>query len=268
MDKNCIKNIWGKIVNIDWIWGGFWVLFILSLWAVFSWGFGWIPLFDVDIAINTNVVNGTLALSYSYLAGCIFYMLTSLLPLHKKKRSNTKYLIKDIHDIGTEINNTIEIFKAHGNINVIVDLHNLKICKELLLSKRWDVNMGIEIYRGQDTYFKWFHSQVKKIAFLAVDIIAKYKEILSDKQIDYLFAINDKSMIQFLDIGATAGSLSDPATEMVVGKFIELINNFNALNNTLKKKYRRSSSMVGKRKEKFEEAKKSKIEKEESAVND
>lgn len=53
-----------------WIWIIFGLLLTLSIWAVLCWGFGWVG--NLPGTIKSNVAEGLLALSYSYIAGCIF----------------------------------------------------------------------------------------------------------------------------------------------------------------------------------------------------
>lgn len=165
------------------------VLALFSLWVIIVVGLNLpylIPsIFDSDININLNTI--FLNLSYSYIAGCIFYFFTSYLPnLIRMKKIKSGIKIK-IGEMDRAIQDMFYAFNRGNAENFAMDVicKNKEICIKVLMSKDWNsiIEEEAKYFHYTTTYLSRICNKHKELKKAINCLIDTYKEYLSAEQL-------------------------------------------------------------------------------------
>jgi len=223
----CITNIKTKLKKIDWTNILFWTVLFLSAWAVLAWGFEILPL--IKVYINPKIASGLLALSYSYLAGCVFYLLSVVFPKMRNKRTFMPVVKAKVKDVGTGIHNTISQFSTESFGDII--LTDIESCKKVLLSREWNDKIDFPFYTTHSTYLNSFSDMVNRIVKHVDGIILYYKDYLNENQLILLEKIRDTDLTALTEV-MNNRQITPEGAKGLTEKFCELIETFNTLENT------------------------------------
>lgn len=216
----------------------FYSVLILSLWPILAIGLGWIGLIKCHydyVAINKlNTV--ILNLSYSYIAGCIFYYLSVKFPDYKDKKEIKPAIKLKTDNIRRCLNDILLEFSRNTNLNYTFD--DLEKCKEIMISREWNdtVQMISQVNGVNISYLKLCLLQNKEITKEIESLIIAYKSYLNTEQLLLLEKIRNCSFFNkitfyssFLKIDIT----DQKAKEDIANDFCTLIKLYNELEKLL-----------------------------------
>ena len=190
------------------------------MYAVIQIRLGW--FWNIGYVENEEAMNSIIeGLSYSYIAACFFYILTSFLPAKRRKKMLSPIIRERVQRIGSK--NIHSIMLEFGRQTELdIDYRKTENTAEILKSKDWDVEVPlIKQYNGISiTYFRFAVAQSKAIRERVADIIIRYKEVLTE---DELVALEDFSEMSFF---STVESLSSFPNMMVNNGVDSLIEDY------------------------------------------
>lgn len=181
----------------------FWVLVvsIIPVYIILCVGLGW--LWPIGSCENYERINQVLLnLSYSYMAGLIFYVLVTYLPyIHKKSKIMPSVRLK-IGDIYKQINACLQTFDTQDRGDLIGSVRHERI---------------IELINGADMYGDSFYAvevgfnmtnlqflvETRKQIFELIEQTLCYKEYLSGGQLLKLEKIHDSTYFHLTKINET-----------------------------------------------------------------
>jgi uncharacterized protein YbaP (TraB family) len=182
-----------KIINL--------ILCLLTLCAgyiILTVGLGWfwtIGSFENADRINQVLLN----LSYSYIAGWIFYLLVSYFPQKQRKKILLPAIQLKIEDLRKQINACVQTF-AKDEDWYLIDV----ITKEQLSQFITNANMYANSYYAQVVGFQQNHLQflhaTKSNVFELIKQILFYKEYLSAEQLLLLEKIHDSTYFHLIKV--------------------------------------------------------------------
>ena len=95
-----------------------WSMSIIDLYIIFKFGLGWFC--GIGSSENSENINQVLInLSYSYIAGLIFYLLTNSIPRYYTQQKMTPIVNTKIAEIYENIESCIQTFKKNETKNLI-----------------------------------------------------------------------------------------------------------------------------------------------------
>lgn len=171
---------------------------LLCLYIIFSVGLELLPKLGISKnSVNINQVS--INLSYSYIAGLIFYFFISYLPYILNKQKLKATIDLKIDDITNQIFSYIQTFeKEEINIDMEnINLNSMKLLlknKDILESSYYSRIMAIRMNNLE------FINSTKSSIFNLIDSIIIYKEYLDSEQILSLEKIKDSKFFHLLKI--------------------------------------------------------------------
>ena len=173
-----------------------WAISIISLYIIFTIGLGWfwkIGSFENSENINQVLIN----LSYSYIAGLIFYLLTSSIPRYYTQQKITPIVNTKIAEIYENIESCIQTFKKTETKNLISSSNPSVITamiesEDILNTSYYSKIMGFDISNLE------FIKTKKDIIHNLINDILTYKEYLSDNQLENLEHIRSSEVFHLL----------------------------------------------------------------------
>ncbi len=203
------------------------LLATVCCWAIFAIELQVAPLipslWSAEFASNLNRV--IINLAYSYFAGCIFYLLTIVVPFQIKKSKVKKPIEVRIKEIINSIENITLEFSRDTNIKHKNFEENA--CRQMLESKQWDQEMPMfkRLYRVSANHFKHIAMEGNVLKSNVDTLIDLYKDYLTAEQI-VAFETLRTAVIwnmakQFSDINITMGC--PRGQKDLVDKFIIVI---------------------------------------------
>lgn len=145
-------------------------------------GYGW----SIGESENYERINKVLeSLSYSYLAGCIFYLLTTYYSYWGRKQQLRPVMKYKMHKIVQMIDDVILEFSRDVDTSTKTASEDLKI---ILDSKSWtdDIPMLKLIQGISVSYISYLAIVGKNVRTNVMELIQLYKEYLSEEQITRL----------------------------------------------------------------------------------
>lgn len=151
--------------------------------------------------ITSNLNNIMINLSYSYIAGVFFYLLTVYLPINKRKKEaipGMKIIIDEIDRIVFEI---FMEFSREQKYDIKSIYTDPCLCKNILTSKNWNDSSPflLDTYKVKITYLKYLHSKHKEIVIAIDKLMMYYKEFLTGDQLSLCEKIRGSMLISQLD---------------------------------------------------------------------
>lgn len=182
-----------KIINLI-----LWLLTLSTGYTILTVGLGWfwtIGSFENAKEINQVLLN----LSYSYIAGWIFYILVSYFPAKQRKMVLLPAIRLKIEDLRKQINACVQTFATDEDW-YLVDV----ITKEQLSQLITNANMYGDSYYARVVGFQQNHLQFLHATRLNVFELIKqilfYKEYLSAEQLLLLEKIHDSTYFHLTKI--------------------------------------------------------------------
>jgi hypothetical protein len=174
-------------------------ILVLCIWAIFAYGAQIVPLIPIVPfgSKQANINNVLLNLSYSYLAGCLFYLLTVLLPRMRNTVIVKKAIKLKLDIIKNIILNILLEFSLDRNMQTI-DLSDIDSCKAILSSRAWTspVKSMQEIRGIEMNYLHFTYLQQQDIIHQTNEIITHYKEHLSVDQLMSLEMLKNEQIFK------------------------------------------------------------------------
>ncbi len=173
-----------------------WSISIISLYIIFNVGLGWFC--GIGSSENSENINQVLInLSYSYIAGLIFYLLTNSIPRYYTQQKITPIVNTKIAEIYENIESCIQTFKKNETKNLISSSNPNAITtmiesEDILDTSYYSKIMGIDI-----SHLEFIKTKKDVIYNLITDILT-YKEYLSDNQLENLEHIRSSEVFHLL----------------------------------------------------------------------
>lgn len=209
------------------------VLTLVSIYVIMyvGLGVGWC----LGTSDNYERINKVLEnLSYSYLAGCIFYLLTSQFSYWSRKQQLRPVMKNKMHKIVRIIDDVILEFSRSVNTNTKTTKEDLEI---ILNSKSWtDFIPMIKQMQGINiSYIAYLSVAGKSVRTNVMELIQLYKEYLDESQISSLEALVEMSIFrqanQFSSIVNI--NLDDPGgKKYLVDEFIKMYQKLKEIEST------------------------------------
>ena len=178
-----------------------WVLTFASIYAICNIELDW--FWSIPVKYNPENINRVLLnLSYSYLAGYIFYLLVTEIPyLHRKQRF-CKLLSKKYDSLKNQIETHIQAFdtKEHYHLDKITrdELYNMIVQRDLCDNTFYANECGIT-----QSIIRYINKSKEIILDICYDILNIYKEYLSDNQIETIESIIHSAYFNLIDFKET-----------------------------------------------------------------
>lgn len=164
-------------------------------------------------------------LTYSFLAGYVFYLLTIYFPQRKEKKRIQPVIQQKVLNIRKAISDILLEFSRDTDIHK--DLLEIDNAKKVLMSKNWTNKMPMfqYLYKAQISYLAYIGEVGKKIQKDIVDLIQSYQRYMTTEQVCLLEELSSMQIFalanQFKQMNI---SLEDKnGKESIVGFFIDAI---------------------------------------------
>lgn len=225
-------------VNRNWPNLLFVIVLILCFWSILSIGLGLAPSikcgFDIKLVDKFNVI--VLNLSYSYIAGCVFYYLSVVFPHYKNKKVIKPAIKMNICEIRSTINEILVEFSRDTGEKP-VSFHNLDACKRVVISKDWyDEVSGIKQRTGKSmNYLRFCLHEYADVSKNIESLILKYKDYLSTEQLLLLERIKMSDFFKQIIFCSTFENINltdQEFKDMMANFFSDLIVLYNKLEKT------------------------------------
>ena len=176
MANNCISIACTVLVLFS-----FWVIFVVGLDLSYL-----IPsIFSDEINRGLNII--LLNLSYSYVAGCIFYLFTSHIPKIIQMRIIISGIKVKIGEIDRVVNYLFYAFnRGNAKIEEIDAIcKNKEVCTKVLISKDWNsiIEEERKYFNHTITYLSWVCQKHIELKQALTGLIDTYKEYLTAEQL-------------------------------------------------------------------------------------
>jgi hypothetical protein len=180
----------------------FWILFALALWAILSIGLniiGFIKCQCISGDMAKKINECFLALSYSYMAGCIVYFLTVVLPRIRDKKIVMPALKDKVRNIGIIIQNLLTEF-SEDTITNPINIDNVEDCKSVLKSRDWNDIIAMPQYMVYNNYIGSFRFHSEQMIAEINEIIRDYKSFLTSDQLISLENLRNPKTLMIVEV--------------------------------------------------------------------
>ncbi len=171
---------------------------VLSFYIILSVGLSLFP--KIGCSSNSENINQvSLNLSYSYVAGLIFYFFISYIPINLLKRKLRPTLKSKFEDLSNQVCSYIQTFE---NIDIEIDVKtiNFNFIKSVMESKSiLDSSYYSKIMALKMNNLEFINS-TKESIFNLIDSALVYKEYLDAEEILHLEKIKDSKFFHLLKI--------------------------------------------------------------------
>lgn len=171
---------------------------LISLYIIFCVGLGW--FWTIGFSFDSDKINQILInLSYSYMAGFIFYILVSYLP-YRLKTEKLKPVIKlKINDLYNQINACVQTFDSTENNDIIINLTVDKLAEKINNNNMYG-NSFYAIMVGYQMNNLQFLKSTKDNVFGIISSILEYKEYMNTDQILNIEKIRDSEYFHLVKV--------------------------------------------------------------------
>lgn len=231
-----------KTISKKQIWLLFYISLFLCCWSIFAVDLNILPLIKTSIPENIcEKINRVLSnLSYGYITGCIFFLLTVVLPHNAKTKTIYPVLNIKIRKIRGYISNTLLEFSRQTGFN-----HNdfsENNCVKILMSKSWTdiIPMFQEMQGVRISHLHHLYAMNNNIDKEVNEIIALYNSYLTESQIVLLEELRNaefcKTVAMFVYVQRI--NLDDPAGKTdFIKSFCKMVQIFIEIEKTFKISY-------------------------------
>ena len=217
-----------NIRNLNCIHIALFIMLLLCVWALSA-----IQLKIPHLTINVNWAQERcdnlnqlyINLSYSFLAGFVFYLLTIYFP-QKRERKRLEPVIKQkVLEIRKELRNVLLEFSRKTDIQNYIEIES---ARKVLMSKNWTDYMPMYqyLYGANISYIAFIGEVGKVIQKNTIDLIQSYQRYLTTEQIRLLEELPQMYIFNFAQrFSKMPISLEDDkGKESIVGFFIKALN--------------------------------------------
>ena len=191
--EKLIHNLMKKAIN-----GALTALTLVCIYIIFNIGLGW--FWPIGTCENYEKVNQVLInISYSYIAGLIFYLLVTYLPYLQRRRKLLPAIKLKINDLNSQINACIQTFEKEEN-SVLVDMVTRERLSFLINNNGMYENSFYANVVGYNMNNLKFLVSTKDIIFDLIAQILTYKEYLTEEQILNIEKIHDSTYFHLTKI--------------------------------------------------------------------
>jgi len=171
---------------------------LISLYIIFCVGLDW--FWTIGNSPNADKINLVLInLSYSYIAGFIFYILVSDLP-YRLKIEKLKPVIKSkINDLYNQINACAQTFETEEINNIIEDLTLEELTMKINNNDMYNNSFYATMFGLQRNNFE-FLNDTKENVFNIIDSLLRYKEYMKTEQVLTTEKIKDSDFFQLVKV--------------------------------------------------------------------
>jgi hypothetical protein len=178
-----------------------WILGITTLmcsYIILSIGLGW--FWTLGSSDNADKINQVLInLSYSYIAGYIFYLLVSYLPYQLKIIKLKPVIDLKINDLYNRINSCIQTFDTFDNADFVKTI-SLEQLTEMINKKNMYENSFYANQVGYEMNNLKFLNATKVNIFEIADSLIVYKEYMTSEQVINIEKIKDSTFFHLVKI--------------------------------------------------------------------
>lgn len=179
-------------------------------------------------------------LTYSFLAGYVFYLLTIYFPQRKEKKRIQPVIRQKVLTIRKAISDTLLEFSRDTDIKKdFLETDNAKI---ILMSKNWTdtIPMFQYLYKARISYLAYIGEVGKKIQKDIVELIQSYQKYMTTEQVCLLEELSSMQIFAFANQFKQINiSLEDKnGKESIVGFFIDAIRKMNEIEDSFSLKNR------------------------------
>lgn len=165
--------------------------------------------------INSVYVN----LSYSFIAGYIFYILTIYVPQRINYKKIQPVLIKKVQLLKSSFRNVLLEFSRDVNVS---DFMEIESARQVLLSKDWTsyIPMFQLLYKANLSYIEYINIEGKSIKQQILDFIQTYQQFLTTEQI---CALEELSSMHIFRIASQFSQMNinlQPGINSLIDEFI------------------------------------------------
>ena len=178
-----------------------WVLTFASIYAICNIELDW--FWSIPVKYNPENINRVLLnLSYSYLAGYLFYLLVTEIPYWQRKRRFRKTISHKYDDIRLQIESNIQAFDTikYYHLNKITRNELRKIVTKRDLTDNTFYANECEITQSILDFTNRSKEKVEEIAY---ELLNVYKDYLSDNEIETIENIIHSSYFNLIDFKRT-----------------------------------------------------------------
>lgn len=202
-------------IKKNWVNASLWILTFISLYIIASAGLRWLP--TIGTCANADNVNAVLLnLSYSYLAGGIFYLFTSTLPQYQKKRMFRLFIEKKEEYIIEKLKYSMECVFP-GNTKKVLGLNISSVISMFAQTDLTKECYDRVLFEGM-TFWNCLMSQRACVLDLIKELL-EYKEYMSNDEMCILENIRDCQY--FGSVGVFQNdALNEPNNRRSLGNFL------------------------------------------------
>ena len=204
------------------------LLLLLCVWAILAMQ---LRVAGLQIQVNwsqdrcDNLNQLFINLTYSFLAGYVFYLLTIYFPQRKEKKRIQPVIQQKVLNIRKALSDILLEFSRNTDIHQ--DFLEIENAKKVLMSKNWTDKMPMfqYLYKAQISYLAYIGEVGNKIQKDVIDLIQSYQRYMTTEQVCLLEGLSSMQIFalanQFKQMNI---SLEDKnGKESIVGFFIEAI---------------------------------------------
>lgn len=204
------------------------LLLLLCVWAILAIQ---LRVAGLQIQVNwsqdrcDNLNQLFINLTYSFLAGYVFYLLTIYFPQRKEKKRIQPVIQQKVLNIRKALSDILLEFSRNTDIHQ--DFLEIENAKKVLMSKNWTDKMPMfqYLYKAQISYLAYIGEVGNKIQKDVIDLIQSYQRYMTTEQVYLLEGLSSMQIFalanQFKQMNI---SLEDKnGKESIVGFFIEAI---------------------------------------------
>jgi hypothetical protein len=175
-----------------------WIISLLSLYAVGNIGLGWFNTFGEST--NYERINSVLLnLSYSYLAGLIFYLLVSYFP-YKFRQDKFKPIIKTkTENLYNQINACVVTFHNVENNTLIQNITLPELKEKINKNDLYNLSFYSHLVGYQMNNFE-FLNKTRQNIFSLIESILLYREYMSSFDIEQIESIKDSKYFHLIKV--------------------------------------------------------------------
>lgn len=200
---------------------------ILCLYAVFQIRLSW--FWNIGFVENAAAINSIIeGLSYSYIAAYLFFILTTFLPARRRKEMLTPIIRNRVKNIGAKNIHNILLEFGRGT-RLGTGYRDTEHTVEILKSKNWDdIVPLLKEYKGVSiSYLHYANLNCKNMKERVVDVIIRYKEVLTEEE---LVVLEDFSEMSFFNLVESLSSFPNmkvnDGVSSLIDDFLKLQNKF------------------------------------------
>jgi len=220
----------GKIIK-----GILLIITLISLYIIFSVGLGW--FWTIGNSPNAEKINTILVnLSYSYIAGFVFYILISYLPYRLKAERLKPVINQKISRLYNQIEACVQTFNQELDSNALKTITLEELTEKIKNNGMYGCSFFSSKSGVQFNNLSYLKS--RKVFILdAICFLLEYKEYMSTEQILYIERIRDSDFFYFIDFPEgteiTKFYSSDEVKEIISKKLYEMIESVKYLKKSI-----------------------------------